>query len=272
MILSVYDTIMSIRFSLLALFSAAFLLGCGRRAQELSSDFLLVLAAASTAAAVEEIVEDFGSETGLEVRVSSGGSNTLARQVLAGVSADIFLSAHPAWVLELERHGLTVEWTHLLSNRLVLIVPVGNPAGVGRATDLTGDRVRIVALAGESVPVGRYAEDALSSAGVYRRLMTEGRIARGSNSRSTLAFVEVGEADAGVVYLTDALASGRVEIVKVIEHVFHSPIGYPVALLSAAANDDRARLLYEFFQSEAAARVFYEHGFFTSLFGDATGF
>ena len=263
---------MSIRLLLLVLVPTELLLGCSQGAQELPSDFLLVLAATSTAAAVEEIVEDFELKSGREVRVSSGGSNTLARQVLAGVSADIFLSAHPAWVLELERQGMTAEWTHLLSNRLVVIVPEGNPAAVRRATDLVGDRVGFVALAGESVPVGRYAEDALSSAGVYCRLVEARRIARGRNARSTLSFVETGEADAGVVYLTDAMASGRVEVVEVFERVSHSPIQYPVALLSGAADDEGARQLYEFFQGEDAARVFREYGFSSSLVGGALSF
>ena len=271
MILSAYDTIMSFRPLLLVLLSTAFLLGCGPGAPEQPSDFLLVLAAASTGAAVEEIVEDFEHETGLEVRVSTGGSNTLAHQVLAGVSADIFLAAHPAWMRELERHGMTAESTRLLSNRLALIVPEGNPAGVRRATDLVADRVGIVALAGESVPVGRYAEEALSSAGVYHRLVEERRIARGRNARSTLAFVETGEADAGVVYLTDARASDRVVVVDLFQAPSHSVISYPLALLSGSESDERARRLYEFLRGRRAARVFQEHGF-SSSFGDTDWF
>jgi len=233
MILSVYSRIVSIARGVLLL--AAFA-GCA------PDDVRLLLAAASPSGAAEEIARAFGERTGVPVRVSTGASNAVASQVLAGAPADVFLSANPRWADAVPAR----ERRALLRNRLVLVVPRGNPAGVASPSDLPA--LRRVALAGENVPAGLYAERALRAAGVYGGL----RIARGADVRLTLAFVETGEAEAGVVYATDARASGRVEVV----HTFPVAVEYRLVLLRPAG-----RPLYEFLASEEALAVFERHGF-----------
>ena len=229
--------------------------GCGRD----ETRPVLVLAAASTADAVREVADAFGRETKVKVEVSAAGSNALAKQILAGAPADLFLSASREWADVVKQAGLAVESRDLLTNDLVLIVPRGNPAAVASPADLTGVTIRRVALAGAAVPAGKYAEQSLRMAGVYDALVATDRVARGEDVRQALAYVETGEAEAGVVYASDAAASDKVEIVYTFPADSHALIVYPLVLLKRGGGDGRA--FYDFLQSDAAAAVFRERGF-----------
>jgi molybdate transport system substrate-binding protein len=199
------------------------------------------------------------------VRVTAAGSNALANQVLAGVPGDIFLSANPAWADTVDQAGLALARRPLLTNRLVLVTPTGNPAQVHSPTDLTEPAVRRVALAGEMVPAGIYARQALSAASVYDGLVASERIARGQDVRMTLTYIETGEADAGVVYATDARASQRVEVVYTFDPATHDPIIYPAVLLKHAADDPGAERFFAFLASPQAMAVFERHGFLPAV-------
>ncbi|MEK6710252.1 MAG: molybdate ABC transporter substrate-binding protein, partial [Nitrospinota bacterium] len=170
-----------------------------------------ILVAASTRDAVEEIAKRFRERTGTPVRVVPGPSSGLAAQILAGAPADVFLSANRAWAEKVRAEGLALEMLPLLGNDLVIVVPKGNPARVKAPADLTGIRVKRVALAGEKVPAGIYADQALQSLGLRERLVAEKKIVRGQDVRMALTFVERGEAEAGIVYATDAKISREVE-------------------------------------------------------------
>jgi molybdate transport system substrate-binding protein len=217
-----------------------------------------VLAAASTAEAIEEVAQRFHDATGIEVRVSGGPSNALARQIESGAPADLFLSASVEWAEAVGPHAAATK--PLLSNRLVLVVPKGNPAGVRTPEDLLSDRVGRVALAGEGVPAGRYADAALKSLGLSEKLGQD-RIARGHDVRATLAFAERGEAEAGIVYATDAAASDRVEVVHMFDPSLHPPIVYPVVLLKAGPAGEAGRRFFEYVDTDEAQEVFRRHGF-----------
>jgi len=222
---------------------------------------LLLLAAASTADAATELADLYEARTGEAVRVSTAGSNALASQVIAGVPGDVFLSANPDWAERVVDAGLAEASRPLLSNRLVIVVPTGNPAGVASPSDLLGEGVRRVALAGEGVPAGVYAEQALRGAGVYDALIESGRVARGQDVRLTLTYVETGEAEAGVVYATDARVTSRVEVVHAFSPGSHEPIVYPVVLLNTSARPEAARRLFDWLRSDEAMGVFTAHGF-----------
>lgn len=255
---------------LLVLAGAALLTGCDASdGGEPAPGTALILAAASTTDAVEEAGALFEARTGIAVRVSSGASNALANQLLAGVPADLFLSADPRWVDAVSEAGLVGETRMLLGNELVLVVPVGNPAGVGAPTDLLSDRVRHVALAGERVPAGRYADEALRSAGVHEALVDSGRIARGHDVRRALGYVETGEAKAGVVYATDARISDRVTVVHRFPPEAHATIEYPLVLVAEPAHPAAARRFFEFLVGDEARAIFDRHGFLAPRGADA---
>lgn len=248
--------------SLLFAIVISVVVGCGGAGSEADREAVTVLAAASTVDAIAELVDAFQElHPATSVRVSTGPSNWLAQQINAGAPADVFLSANKQWAEEVRSAASTTESTDLLTNRLVLIVPQGNPAEVAEASDLTTNPVTRVALPGERVPAGEHAAQALRSLGLYQPLSEGKKLARGSDVRAALAYVERGEADAGLVYATDARASERVRVVAELDPQLHEPIIYELVLLSV--RDPSTRRFYEFLQTDAALRVLAEHGFGT---------
>ncbi|WP_246496248.1 molybdate ABC transporter substrate-binding protein [Miltoncostaea marina] len=157
-------------------------------------------------------------------RVSFAGSPTLAQQVRQGAPADVIASADPAITRALRDEGLVEEPVPLATNRLALIVPRGNPAGVRSVDDLDGDVALVIA--GPRVPAGAYARELLARLG--REGALAGVVSEEPDVRGVLAKVALGQADAGLVYATDAAAAGdRVREVPL-------PPGGPLARYEAA--------------------------------------
>lgn len=220
---------------------------------------VVVLASASAADAVEAIAKEFSQTEGVPVRVSAGASNALARQVEAGIRADVFVSASEEWGAYLESKHRVRRRVDLLSNRLVLIVPSGNPASVHAPQDLLDGSVGFVALAGEGVPAGVYAEQALRAERLLDRLESSKRLVRGQDVRAALAYVERGEAQAGIVYATDAASTPRVEVVWSFPAADHDPIVYPAMLLEGASG--AGERFFEALRGTGARREFERRGF-----------
>lgn len=271
--------------SVLALALVCFAVGCGERrggvtnsgnatgsdstvatsagATELHSrgEPLLLLAAASTKDVVEELAAGFEKQTGTRVRISAGPSNTLATQIASGAPADLFLSANEKWAKYLEEQDLAEATTGLLTNHLALIVPRNNPAQLNSPTDLARPRVKRVALAGENVPAGIYAEQALRALAIFELLADANKIVRGQDVRITLSYVARGEAEAGVVYDTDARIERNVTVVDRFDPKTYDRIVYPLVLVKREPPNPAARKLYAFMQSAEAAAVFEKFGF-----------
>jgi molybdate transport system substrate-binding protein len=227
-------------------------------ATEPKSDTVVVSAATSTKDVIETLVGEF---SGAEVKVNSGPSNSLATQILAGAPADLFLSASEQWADEVQKRGMALESTRLLSNRLVLVVPKGNPAQVHEPKDLLSAGVKKIALAGEGVPAGKYADQALTSLEIFQQLTDEGKIVRGQDVRSALAYVERGEAEAGIVYSTDVGVAEGVETVHEFDPNAHDEIVYVLVLLKHGQNNEFARRFYDFLKSSATDDVYTKFGF-----------
>ena len=206
-----------------------------------------------------EIADDFQAQTGIAVSVETGPSSSLARQIELGQNADLFLSADEEWADYLEKKGLVAERRDLLGNRLVVIVPDGSTLKISRLEDLTSTAVRRLALAGPAVPAGRYAREALSKAGIWKQVSD--RVLQGGDVRATLAYVVRGEADAGIVYGTDAMAVKDVRVALEIEPALHRPIRYPLVLVKREPIAPAARQFYEAISSPSAAERFRRRGF-----------
>src|SRR6185369_14082380 len=129
----------------------------------------------------------------------------------------------------------------LLTNNLVLVVPKGNPGGVSKPEELTGEAVKHVALAGPAVPAGIYGRQSLKKLGLLETLEKRTKIVVGDDVRVTLTFVERGEAEAGIVYDTDARITDKVEVVHTFAPSTHDPIRYPLVLLKAGQEKEAAR-------------------------------
>ena len=225
---------------------------------------IIVSAAASTQEIMATLASSFSAESHVQVKVNAGPSNGLANQIIEGAPADLFLSANRQWAMAVREAGLAEDAVDLVTTGLVMVVPQGNPAGVEEPVDLSSTRVTRIALAGEHVPAGKYAHQALTKLGLLDTLAQSGKIARAQDVRGALAFVERGEAEAGIVYSTDARVAGSVEIVHTFNPQLHDEIAYVLVLLKHGAEDLAARELFHYLQS-AAANVVYEKAGFTRL-------
>lgn len=226
---------------------------------------LTVFAAASLQNAFEDIGRQFHTKTGRDVKFSFAASSALARQIEQGAPASIFASADEQWMDYLQQRNLIVNETRksLLGNRLVLIVPAASTAKVDLKPNfdfksLLGVDGRWVTGDPAGVPVGRYAQEALTKLGVWDFAQT--RLVRAENVRVALTFVERGEVAAGVAYETDAAISQKVKVAGVFPADSYTPISYPVAAITK--NDTpAAREFLKFLQSSKAIEVYKKFGF-----------
>jgi molybdate transport system substrate-binding protein len=220
---------------------------------------VVVFAAASLADALREIAKAFEAGTGHRVVLSVGGSNDLARQIRAGAPAEVFVSASADRMDEVERARLVrgADRVDLLSNRLVVVVPAGATKAPVAAEDLT--RVRSLALGDpQAVPAGIYARQWLDRLGLWERVRD--RVVPTLDVRAALAAVESGNADAAIVYRTDAAISRRVRVALDVPAGEGPRIVYPAALL-AGSRGPAARAFYEYLRSRPAREVFERLGF-----------
>ncbi|MBE0553752.1 MAG: molybdate ABC transporter substrate-binding protein [Rhodobacteraceae bacterium] len=228
------------------------------------ADEVVIFAAASMKTALDAVAADFQTATGHTVTISYAGSNALAKQIIEGAPADIFISAAVNWMDEVEKAGLVADGsrTDLLGNTLVLIAhgkgaaPVAIAPGFDLA-GLLGDNKLAMALV-DSVPAGQYGKAALESLGVWPAV--EPLVAQSDNVRAALALVSTGEAPLGIVYASDAAADDNVTVVGTFPADSHPAIVYPAALLTGAA-DAADRAFFEALSSDAADARFAAEGF-----------
>lgn len=228
------------------------------------ADEVVVFAAASMKTALDRVAMEFEASTDHQVTVSYAGSNALAKQIIEGAPADIFLSSAVNWMDEVENAGLVAGSARkdLLGNRLVLIAhgkdaPTVNIAPGFDLAGLLGDGVLSMAMV-DAVPAGQYGKAALESLGVWPAV--EPKVAQAENVRAALGLVASGEAPFGIVYASDAAADNAVTVVGTFPADSHPPIVYPLALLTTAA-DSADRAFYDALSSEAAAAIFAAQGF-----------
>ncbi|MGH6932945.1 MAG: molybdate ABC transporter substrate-binding protein, partial [Dongiaceae bacterium] len=225
---------------------------------------VLVFAAASLKNAGDDVGKAFEATSGITPVFSFASSADLAKQIEHGAPAALFISADDKWMDYLAERQLIVTDTRreLLGNRLVLIAPADSQLTLdltpgGRLSNVLGD-ARLALADPDSVPAGRYAKAALETLNLWANI--EPMAVRAKDVRAALVLVERGEAAAGVVYLTDALASDKIKIVAEFPRDSHPPIVYPVALI-AGHDDDAARAFYRFLLGQEARAIFQEHGF-----------
>jgi molybdate transport system substrate-binding protein len=240
--------------------AAITVLGCSKNKED-AKGHILALVAASTREAAQEIADAFTRDTGTEIQISADDSSKLATQIINGAPADLFLSANEEWAKFVKKNGFAAEVVPLLGNTLVLVVPRGNPGRVSKPEELTGPTVKKVALAGPSVPAGIYGRQALQHLNLLEVLESERKVVAGENVRVTLAYVERGEAEAGIVYGTDARITDQVEVTYTFSPSTHERIVYPLVLTRSGASNESARKFYEYLQAAQAKGVFEKHGF-----------
>lgn len=212
-----------------------------------------VFAAASLRGALEEIATSYDGE----VRLSFGGSGTMARQIVAGAPADVVVLANTLWMAWLIDQGAALAGhpKTVAQNALVLIAGSGNgPVETLKEIPVRLSEGRLAMGQRDAVPAGIYARQWLQAADLWDDVQP--RLAETDNVRAALALVARGEAPLGVVYASDAQAEDRVDVVWQIPSDQHDPIAYP-ALAITTAGVSFVTLL----TSPGAAQIFAAHGF-----------
>lgn len=227
--------------------------------------------AASTDELMRDLVEAHSAEVDVAYRINTGPSSSLAHQVLAGAPVDLFLSASREWGERVNREQ-GGDLVSLFANRLVLVANKEFEVKIPNPDAILESGVHKLAVAGESVPAGIYARQALEHYGVWQPMQNAGRLAVARDVRSTLAFVSRGEAELGVVYATDLKYVQGVRQVLVFDDSSHAPIEYVCVLTVRGQGNPAARSLFAFLQTERAARLVQEAGFLPRLpvLGDAS--
>lgn len=218
-----------------------------------------VFAAASLSEAVGEVARAFEASTGHKVVTSFGPSSFLAKQIKAGAGADLFFSADAAQVAGLIAQKLVrpEDRIDLLSNALVVVVPAASQVQLRTPSDVAG--VKRLALADpEGVPAGVYARQWLQSAGVWDA--AQPHVIPLLDVRATLAAVASENADAGIVYKTDAAVSKKVKVAFEVPREKGPSIVYPLALM-AASKSEAARDALAFFAAAPAREIYARRGF-----------
>jgi molybdate transport system substrate-binding protein len=216
-------------------------------------------AAASLKESLNEIADAYCLEhSGTKIIRNFGGSGALAKQVEAGVPADIFISANSEWLDYLktkkvvEAEGATV----VVKNVLVLVG--GNSSTAKSMADLAGME-RIAIGSPKSVPAGEYALQALKNAGVFATV--EKKLIQAKDVREALLYAERGEVDGAFVYRTDALLSKKTKILFVVPAELYAEVIYPMGLTSSGVKNPEAKDFYKYLQSGKAREILGKYGF-----------
>lgn len=228
---------------------------------------LRVFAAASLADAFAEIGEDFSAaHPGTLVLFNFGGSQNLRTQIEQGAQADLFASADQAEMQSLVEGGFIASDSIQIfaRNTLTVLLPVGNPAGLRSVEDLARPGVKLVAAA-EEVPAGRYARQALRNCeglygdGFFDRVIAN-IVSNEDNVRQVVAKVELGEADAGIVYQSDAAGVPGLPTLSIPESA-NVMAEYPIAPLVHASDASLAMDFIDFVVSQEGHNILTKWGF-----------
>ena len=210
---------------------------------------ILVAAAASLKNAYEEELIPMFEEQypGVSVEGTYDSSGKLQTQIEEGLEADVFMSAAEKQMKALDEEGMIASdtITNLLENKIVLIVPAGSSAGLASFEDI--EKAGIIALGDPaSVPAGQYAQEALTSLGIWDKI--QDKVSFGTNVTEVLNQVAASSAEAGIVYATDAASmSDQVEIVaEAPEGSLQKKVIYPVAVVKDSAHQEEAGDFVEF--------------------------
>jgi molybdate transport system substrate-binding protein len=258
----------ALSLSLLVLF-CTFLLGACRDSEPAAGEELAVFAAASLTNVFQDVSAAFEAEhPGVKVRLNLAGSHQLAQQIAHDAPADVFASADSAQMAVAVGTGrIAPESVHTFAaNRLVIIVPPDNEADVTTVDDLVRPGLRLV-LAGETVPAGAYTRlflTQLADSGAvqddYEGAVLGNVVSYEQNVRAVLTKVALGEADAGIVYETDALAEDVLQLA--IPEALNVVATYPIAPLADSQQPAAAGAFIDYILSPAGQAILESHGFF----------
>ena len=234
---------------------------------------LNVFAAASmteTLTEIQEMYKEVAPNVTLVFNFDSSG--TLKTQIQEGADCDVFISAAQKQMNQLDKDadpevntdGLdyVLEGTrvNLLENKVVLAVPDGNPKDIQNFEDLGTNKLSLLALGNEDVPVGQYSNEILTNLGILDSLEAAGKITYGSNVKEVTTQVSEAAADAGIIYATDAF-SAKLTVVDQAGSDLCKQVIYPAAVLNVSKNQEAAKEFLAYLQTDTYMKVFEAVGF-----------
>lgn len=241
---------------------------------------LTVFAAASLTEAFNEIGQNFSAEhPGVTFTFNFAGSQQLAQQLAQGAPADVFASANRTQMNVAIEAGRVVSGTEriFVRNRLVVVYPTDNPAGITQLQDLAKPGVKMI-LAAKEVPVGQYSLDFLTKAitdtafsPTYVDDVLKNVVSYEENVRVVLTKIALGEGDAGIVYTSDITGDGADKVGRLdIPDNLNTIASYPIAVISDSAYPTQAQAFVDYVLSPAAQEVLVKYGFIPTA-GNVTG-
>ncbi|MDT8902165.1 molybdate ABC transporter substrate-binding protein [Anaeroselena agilis] len=242
--------------------------GCGGGAKQAQAPAakqveLNISAAASLKDALLEIQKNYQAKNpSVKLICNLASSGALQKQIEQGAPADVFISAAPRQMNDLEAKNLINKASrrNLVENKLVLVVPENSAGGLNKFEDLAGAKVQKFSM-GEtsSVPAGQYGQQVLKKLGLWEGVKDKAVFAK--DVRAVLTYVATGNVDAGIVYKTDAVSGAKVKIAAIAPAGSHKPIVYPVAILSGAKQPKAAEEFLAYLTGPEGKAVFEKHGF-----------
>lgn len=246
--------------------------GCGGQAKEEAAPpasgptdeavEINISAAASLTDALTEIQAEYAKESNAVLQFNFGASGALQKQIGEGAPCDLFISASKANMDALEEAGLIVPESRkdILGNTLTLIAASEKKDAVKGYESLTSADITSVSIGTpETVPAGKYAQQALQNLGIW--VPIQSKIVFAKDVKQVLEYVDTGNVDCGLVYKTDALAMKTGVTVIDLPEDSHDPIVYPAALIKDSAQSEAAGKFYDFLQRDYAKGVFEKYGF-----------
>jgi len=233
-----------------------------------TSRILTILGAASLKSVLDQAKAAYeAADPGTTLATSTDSSAALEAQIEQGASADVFLSADTTNPRKLVAAGLAEgEPIVFAANELTIVAPADNPAGIASWRDLANDGLRIVA-AGAAVPITEYANRLVANLAAepeapmrFADAYAENIVSREENVKALIAKIELGEGDAGIVYVTDAKASTRVQTIAVPDDA-NVPASYAGVVLKASHDTQEAESFLAWFAGPGGQAILAEHGF-----------
>ena len=243
--------------------------GCGSSGKETPPAAQLTLielnisAAVSLKDALTEIQKNYQAKNPhSKLLFNLGASGSLQKQIEQGAPADIFISAAPKQMNELQEKKLINPATrkNFVENKLVVVVPKDSKLSLTKYKDLTQAGVNKIAL-GETavVPAGQYAKEVLQKLAIWDKV--QDKVVYAKDARTVLAYTETGNVEAGIVYKTDAASSNKVKIVATAPEGSHQPIVYPIAVVASTKQAKTAEDFLNYLFTPESKVILEKHGF-----------